>query len=68
MILKNNINSATIFYGELQMAHLLVKHKVEDYNKWKVAFDDHAAYRSENGSLGGKIFRNANDPDELFKK
>jgi len=48
------------------MAHLLVKHKVEDYNKWKAAFDDHASYRSENGSKGGKVFRNANDPNELF--
>ena len=48
------------------MAHLLVKHKVEDYNKWKAAFDDHASYRSESGSTGGKVFRNANDPNELF--
>ena len=48
------------------MAHLLVHHKVEDYNKWKSAFDDHSSLRSEGGSKGGKVFRSANDPNELF--
>jgi len=48
------------------MAHLLVHHKVEDYNKFKTVFDSHASFRSEGGSLGGKIFRTTNDPNELF--
>lgn len=48
------------------MAHILVKHKIEDYDKWKKAFDEHADYRSKNGSKGGKVFRNSNDPNELF--
>jgi heme-degrading monooxygenase HmoA len=48
------------------MAHLLVHHKVEDYRKWKLAFDDHAAYRSKNGSKGGKVFRSSSDPNEVF--
>jgi heme-degrading monooxygenase HmoA len=48
------------------MAHLLVHHKVEDYKKWKLAFDDHADYRSKHGSKGGKVFRNSSNPNELF--
>ena len=48
------------------MAHLLVHHKVEDYNKFKPVFDSHASFRSEGGSRGGKIFRSTNDPNELF--
>lgn len=48
------------------MAHILIHHKIEDYNKWKPAFDNHASYRAENGSLGGKVFRNADDPNDIF--
>jgi heme-degrading monooxygenase HmoA len=48
------------------MAHLLVHHKVKDYNEWKPFFDKHAAARSEGGSKGGKVFRNTNNPNEIF--
>ena len=48
------------------MAHLVLHHKIEDYNQWKPAFDEHSSLRSEGGSQGGKVFRNANDPNELF--
>ncbi len=48
------------------MAHLLVHHNVEDYNKWKTQFEEHSNFRSENGSKGGKVFRSAIDPNELF--
>jgi hypothetical protein len=48
------------------MAHILIHHKIEDYSKWKPAFDDHANYRAENGSMGGKVFRNADDQNDLF--
>jgi heme-degrading monooxygenase HmoA len=48
------------------MAHLLVHHKVEDYNKFKPVFDAHSSARSKGGSQGGKVFRSANDPNEVF--
>jgi heme-degrading monooxygenase HmoA len=48
------------------MAHFLVHHKVEDYKTWKSVFDTHSSLRSEAGSLGGKIFRSVNDPNEVF--
>lgn len=48
------------------MAHILVHHKIEEFNKWKSAFDDHSSFRAANGSSGGKVFRNADDPNDLF--
>ncbi|MEO8232521.1 MAG: cyclase [Ignavibacteriota bacterium] len=48
------------------MAYILIHHKVEDYKKWKPAFDAHASFRAENGSMGGKVFRSADDPNDLF--
>lgn len=48
------------------MALFLVHHKVEDYKTWKSVFDGHSSLRSEAGSQGGKIFRSANNPNELF--
>jgi len=48
------------------MAHILVRQNVEDYGKWKPAFDAHQSFRSENGSKGGKVFQSANDPNEVF--
>jgi heme-degrading monooxygenase HmoA len=48
------------------MPYLLVRHKVEDYERWKPVFDhDHGATREHRGSKGGWILRNADDPDEL---
>jgi heme-degrading monooxygenase HmoA len=48
------------------MPYLLVRHKVEDYDSWKPVFDhDHGATREQWGSKGGRILRNAEDPNEL---
>ena len=46
------------------MAYLLVRHKVEDYERWKPGFEDHGATRKESGSKGVRLFRNADDPNE----
>jgi len=47
------------------MPYLLVRHKVEDYAKWKPIFDQVGATRQASGSQGGQLFRNAHDPNEL---
>lgn len=47
------------------MPHILIRHKVKNYAKWKPVFDEHGAAREENGSWGGQLFRNADDPNEL---
>ncbi|MCE8425777.1 MAG: hypothetical protein J5U17_08380 [Candidatus Methanoperedens sp.] len=47
------------------MTYLLVRHKVKDYEKWKTLFDEHSATRKTGGSKGGRLFRNADNPDEM---
>jgi heme-degrading monooxygenase HmoA len=47
------------------MPYMLVRHKVTDYVKWKLAFDAHSVTRQVNGSRGGQLFRNASDSNEL---
>ena len=46
------------------MPYMLVRHKVEDYERWKLVFDEHQATRRESGGKGGYLFRNADDPNE----
>jgi heme-degrading monooxygenase HmoA len=48
------------------MSNMLVHHNVEDYSKWKPIFDEHSSFRAQMGSKGGRIFRSANDPNDLF--
>lgn len=47
------------------MPYLLMRHKVEDYAKWKPVFDEHSSTRKGAGSKGGYVFRNANDRNEI---
>ncbi len=47
------------------MPYLLVRHKVEDYAKWKPVYDQHATTRKASGGQGAQLFRNATDPNEL---
>ena len=47
------------------MPTLLIRLKVKDYAAWKAAFDQHASARRANGSRGGRLFRNAADPNEV---
>jgi heme-degrading monooxygenase HmoA len=45
---------------------MLVRHKIEDYAKWKPNYDQHAATRKASGSKKAHLFRNADDPNELI--
>lgn len=48
------------------MAYLLVRHKVNDFSKWKSGFDAHESTRKKSGSKGGYLFRNEDDPNEVI--
>jgi heme-degrading monooxygenase HmoA len=48
------------------MAFTLIRHKVKDFAKWKPVYDQHGATRKKGGSKGAHLFRNANDPNELW--
>jgi hypothetical protein len=50
----------------MTVPYTLVRHKVEDYARWKPVFDEDAANREASGSRGGYLFRNADDPNELL--
>jgi heme-degrading monooxygenase HmoA len=47
------------------MSYVLVKIKVEDYAKWKTAFDERKAKREESGSKEAHLFRNFEDKNEV---
>ena len=47
------------------MPYAFVRHKVEDFEKWKPILNDDVGNREANGSKGGYLFRNADDPNEL---
>ena len=47
------------------MAYLVIKHTVEDYAKWKPAFDEHGSARKAAGSKGAQLFRSAENPNEI---
>jgi heme-degrading monooxygenase HmoA len=48
------------------MSFFLVRHKVEDYVKWKAGFDEHAKTREAAGSKGGRLFRSVLDSNEVI--
>jgi hypothetical protein len=48
------------------MNHLLVRHKVEDFDRWKAVFDSHAAAQQEAGLRVKHVLRNIDDPGEVF--
>ena len=47
------------------MPYLLELHKVGDYGRWREVFDADAAGREAAGCRGTRIFRNAEDPEEV---
>ena len=47
------------------MPYALIRHKVEDFERWNLVFDEDAPNREASGSKGGYLFRNADDPNEV---
>ncbi|MFB6131135.1 MAG: hypothetical protein ABEJ28_09975 [Salinigranum sp.] len=47
------------------MSHLLIRHTVEDFDAWKPYFDDHDLTRREHGQRWYRLFRSADDPNEV---
>jgi heme-degrading monooxygenase HmoA len=45
---------------------VLIRHKVQDYAKWKPSFDEHGATRKAAGSKGAQLFRSADNPNEVI--
>ncbi len=47
------------------MAHLAVRHQVQDYNAWKVVFDDFAPQRRAAGEISYQIYHVDGDRNNL---
>jgi heme-degrading monooxygenase HmoA len=48
------------------MVHVLVHHKIADYNRWKTAFDSDLTARKHAGETGFRVFYNAEDAHDIF--
>ena len=48
------------------MASMFIKHRVADYAKWKPVFDEHEALRTEYGTVGHSLHRDADDPNVII--
>lgn len=48
------------------MPSLLIRHRVADYPAWKAVFDEHGVTRRATGSLGGRLFRDTADPNDIL--
>ncbi len=47
------------------MAHAIFRHKVSDYGKWRAVFDDSIKVRKDAGELSARVFRIADDPNNI---
>jgi len=47
------------------MIHVLIRHKVADFAKWKPAYDAHAPTRQAAGLREERLLRGIDDPNEV---
>jgi quinol monooxygenase YgiN len=48
------------------MSQFIVIHTVEDYEKWKKVFDEDASRRKSLGGKGARLYRNADNPNQII--
>ena len=48
------------------MAHMLIRHKVADFGKWKPVYEDHRSARQAAGLKDLYLWRNEGDPTEII--
>jgi heme-degrading monooxygenase HmoA len=48
------------------MIHMLVRHKVSDFAKWKPVYDAHDSARRNSGLKEEHLLRNTEDPNEVI--
>jgi hypothetical protein len=48
------------------MATVILNHRVEDYKKWRPVFDADTRRRTEAGMKNEKVFRSADDPNNIY--
>jgi hypothetical protein len=48
------------------MGAMIVHHSVRDYGPWRAAFDAHEPVRTAAGLTNGRVYRSADDPNDLL--
>jgi hypothetical protein len=48
------------------MATVILNHRVEDYKKWRPVFDADDRRRKDGGMTNEKVFRSADDPNNIY--
>jgi hypothetical protein len=49
-----------------QTENLTIHHKVKDYAAWRKGYDDHEKSRHAAGVTNGRVFRSAEDPNDVL--
>ena len=47
------------------MIHMIMRHKVADYGRWKEAFDAHLNTRKANGEIAFRLLLSVEDPRDV---
>jgi len=47
------------------MAMMIIHHRVQNYEAWRPVYDAHEPARNAAGLTNGRVFRSAEDPDDL---
>jgi hypothetical protein len=47
------------------MARMFVRHKVQDYAKWRKVYDDFEETRTKMGEIGDWVYQLAGDPNDV---
>ncbi|HYV73724.1 MAG TPA: cyclase [Candidatus Binatia bacterium] len=47
------------------MIHVIIRHKVADYGRWKEAFDAHLNARKAGGEMGHRLLLSVDDPRDV---
>ena len=48
------------------MVYIHIRHRVEDYARWREGYDNHAPARQAGGAVGeAQVMRNVEDPNEV---
>lgn len=48
------------------MTHVLIRHKVTDFDKWKKAFDEFATFRKSSGEKAFQVMQHHQDSNNLY--
>jgi hypothetical protein len=47
------------------MASMIIHHRVRDYAAWRPGYDAHESSRVAAGITDGRVYRNADDPNDI---